>query len=167
MKIFSFVCVVLAMISFFASCGQKEVVQANLEDQLMQNVDLSCDKEKLKTVVIVSELAKFRSPKDEPISQIDEDKIHKLVEQLKEKEDFIALAKITLAFRRHTSGELECKDSEIIPAFEIAFWHCMKILAKDRSEENISRLKLLKEELRMDGGDAYNWSTVVDGIPQP
>jgi hypothetical protein len=164
MKFLILACLILAMIS----CGQKDKAQTNLSDELLLETDSTCDKEKLKTIVIISELAKIKVPRDAPVSETDRDKIHQLVERLKNKEDLIALAKITLAFRRHTSGEdIKCSDSSVIPVSEIAFWHCLRILAQDKSKENIEDMKRLKEELHIDGGDAYDWSTVVDGIPAP
>jgi hypothetical protein len=169
MKVLRFAFLVLIASFTFVSCHQNEKIQTTeIPEESSPGVDLNCDREKLKTVVIISELAKIRAPKDAPVSEADKDKIYKLVGRLKEKEDLIALAKITLAFRRHTSGEdLECRKSSIIPVFEIAFWRSVEILAQDKSEENIEEMKRLKEELHIDGGDAYDWSTIVDGIPAP
>lgn len=168
MKVLCFATLVFITSVAFASCAKNEKIQTDSLDELLQNVESSCDKEKLKTVIIIAELAKIKVPRDAPVTETDKDKIHQLVERLKEKEDLIALAKITLAFRRHTSGDnIKCSDSSFIPVSEIAFWHCMKILAHDKSKENIEDMKRLKEELHIDGGDAYDWSTIVDGIPAP
>jgi hypothetical protein len=156
----------LIVILLFISCG-KEINKTDLESELMQGIDLNCDREKIKTIGIVTELAKIKTPINEPLSSAETDKIYKLVEQLKDKEDLVALAKISWAFMKNSSGELECTRSSIIPTFDYAFWHCIKILAEDRSEDNLQRMRLLKDELNVSNADGYNWSTIVDRIPMP
>lgn len=170
MKFPSFACLILIATLVFASCAKNENVQtaaAEIPDELLQGAELNCEKEKLKAIVILSELAKIRVPKDAPVSDADRAKIYKLVERLKEKEDLTTLAKATRAFVAHASGELECKDSSLMAAFDVAFWHCIRILAEDRSEENLRQMKFLREQLNINGGSSYDWSTIVDRIPQP
>lgn len=168
MKFPSFAFLLLIVTLAFASCARNEKVQtAEIPDELLQGVELDCEKEKLKAVVILSELAKIRVPKNSPLSEADREKIHKLVERLKDKENLMTLALASRAFVSHSSGELECKDSSLIAAFDIAFWHCIRILAEDRSEENLRDMKFLKDQLNISNADGYDWSTIVDRIPMP
>jgi hypothetical protein len=166
MKSYIPVVLVFLVISFFISCT-KENSQADIESELLKGAELNCDKEKIKTIVIINELAKIKAPKESPVPPADLNKIHKLVERLKDREDLTALAEITWALRSNSSGELECTQSCLIPVFEEAFWHCITILAADRSEENLMRMRLLKEKLNIGDASGYNWSTIVDRIPMP
>ncbi len=157
----------LFLSSLLNACNQREISRPGSEDELLHGVELNCDREKIKVVVVVSELAKIKATKNAPLSVTDREIIKKLVERIADKNDLTALAKMTWALQRHTSGELECIKSSLIPVFEFAFWHAVAILAEDRSEENMREMKFLKKELGIDGGDGYQWSTIVDRVPMP
>lgn len=96
-----------------------------------------------------------------------DERIRQLVEQLKHKESLIALAKLTRTLViTPTSGE-ECFSARTSETYSRAFWDSIEILAQDRSEKNLQEMKLFKNELNIDGGDSYTWSTIVDRIPAP
>jgi hypothetical protein len=133
---------------------------------VLSDSSLNCDTQKLKIIEITSQLGKFRISKEKPLTKADEERIVRIVEQLTNKDDLIAFARIARSLDMH-NGTTECKESEISPIFERAFWHSIRILASDKSEENQRQLKRLKEEFLIDGGDSYNWKTFVEGFPAP
>lgn len=157
----------LSILLFFISCGQtKQTDSQDFYSQLVQSDDKDCDKETLKVVAIIGELAKFRSSNEKPFSTNDDTKIRSLVEKLKNKEDLILLARLTRNTAKFAEGR-ECFKSRLEETYSRAFWYAIEILAKDRSEENLEKMKSLKIEFNIDGGDSYDWSTIVDRIPQP
>lgn len=140
---------------------------ANKSLVISEDIELTCDREKLNTISVINEIAMLRLSNDTPISENDKKNIHTLVESIREKEELIGFAKASRALTTNTSGELECNNSVTVPPLRLAFWHSISILSQDKSNENIERMRRLKTELQIDGGDAYDWSSIVDGIPAP
>ena len=164
MKTFKIALFLLILISI--SCQQKQSIEQNIYNEIVRSDDLDCDKETLQIVSIIAELGKFRSSNKEPFSQANDAKIRRLVEQLKHKENIVTLAKLTRTLIiTSTSGE--CLKTELAETYSRAFWDSIEILAQDRSEKNLQEMEILKKEFNIDGGDRYQWSTIVDRIPMP
>jgi len=163
LKIFT----IFIIVSIFISCEQKQNTPQNIYDETVKSDDLECDKETLQVVSVIAELGKFRSSNENPFSQSDDVKIRQLVEQLKSKESLIAFAKLTRTLTIYPTNSGECFRSRIDESYSRAFWDSIEILAQDRSEKNLQEMEFLKKELNIDGGDSYDWSTIVYRIPAP
>jgi hypothetical protein len=153
-------------ILFSLSCQTNSEAAKSFYDEIVKADDTECEKEKLKLTAVIAELAKLRTPDNESLSEDDKNKIFRLVENFKSKEDLIAVAKITMLLKRHSTSD-ECFKNNLQYVYDHAFWRAVEKLAEDRSEENMKEMKRLKEEIGIDGADGYDWLTIVERIPAP
>ncbi len=166
---FARIILIVLIFSLLFSCQQKTSIpnetSESIYDGLVRKDDRECEKQNIQIVSLLTELAKIRTS-DKSFMQTDSAKIRLFVEKVKDKEDLFDLAKILKILERNSSND-ECFQNNLMNVYSHAFWDCIEILAEDRSDGNLATLERLKKEIRISGGDSYNWSTIVYRVPQP
>ena len=164
MKIINILALISIVLSLL-SCQQSQTNPKSVYDELVRGNDEECVKESIQIVSFLAELAKIRTS-DETFMEVGPKKIRQLIEKFKDIEDLFDLARILKTLERNSTNN-ECLQNNIERVYSFAFWDCIEILAQDRSKENLDKLERLKQELNIDGGDSYDWSTIVYRVSSP
>jgi hypothetical protein len=99
---------------------------------------------------------RFSSAAENP-DQVTRESIHRDVEQIRELEGLVTLAQICWAIRGSESAEHASYDR----VFITAFWHCVKLLSDNMSDEAVTALEKLYHLTRPQAGYARWFSEAL------
>jgi hypothetical protein len=152
-------CLSILLICF--SCGEK------YDSSQKQGLN-TCDSQKL---LILNKLTALSAIKLERNNLAENEQnrkqVHEIIRQLDNPKDIATLARMSRALAIQDRDSNCVVDSKLLVVYEETFWHCVKILSANKTEENIRQLERLKETSSLQGADAGYFDSIIEGKPFP